>query len=316
MRERIIQTWSKDELDCFLMANYGHSYANFELSYLMTFVLFQYFNIRAKSYPALQKERRRLAKLKEHLVELFNDYLRGIDFYKHSFKHETFKRTGITKWTDENRRLFIQKYFGLEPALAIINKPDDWFLKVEMEDDIIPYGFGIDKGLRINPLNFLILVWSAALRRNSRVNWIDMSGLLSWLSENHDLPKLRSFYGLVKGYQIGEDVLRLTWNKYRQTRYLESARTQYRAFFAKLSEETLKSKLEELKGWVDSDLVESPEQYGKDIARFFILAALFPEVFSPIYDFLSTEGLEPKEVSEEEAGKIEKLITFIRSQYK
>jgi len=316
MQERIIKTWTKDQLDRFLKRFYGHGFANFELSFMMTYILFQYFDICAKSYPMIQKERQRLSKLRQKLIELFDDYLREIEFYKYGLVFETIKQTGITEWNSENRKLFIQKYFKLDPVLAIIDKPDDWFLKVEMEDDIIPNAYGIDKGLRISPLNLLILVWSNPLRRNTRVDWINLSKLLLWFAEQNEWSKLNEFYGLAKGKEIGEYTLRLTRNKYRKSRYSETARTQYRALFAKLTEECIKSKLEELRSWVESELFKSPEHRSKDLARFFCVAALFPEIFGPAYDWLSSESLEPKEVSEEEMEKIEKLASFIRSQNK
>ena len=316
MRDALDPSWDKDQLDAYLLDRYGHSYGMFELSYLNTYVLFHYFNLRAKSYTTLQFERQRLAELKERLIGLFDDYLNAIDFYKHSSNYESFKLSGITKWTDHNKRMFISKYLRLESTLAILNKPDDWFLKAEMEDDIIPYGFGITKGLRIDPLNFLILVWSIVLKRNARIDWITLSRLLLWLSEHSEMPKLNVFYGIEPRVPIGADVLRLTYNKYRRSRYFETAHTHYQMVFTNCPKHILKMKLEELRGWLELDLFKSPREYAKNIARFFLLASIFPEVFDPIYDWLSTESLEPKEVSQEEKKNILKLQSFIRSQLK
>ncbi len=316
MRERILKTWTREKLDQFLKGACGHGYAYFELSFLSIYILFQYLNVRAKSYPMIQKERQRLSKLRRQLIEIFDEYLNGIEFYSNSPSSEVLKQAGFTEWNSENRNIFIQKYFKLEPTLAIIEKPDDWFLKVEMEDDIIPYAYGIDKGLRISPLSLLILVWTNVFKRKSRVDWISLNGLLLWLSEVNEWPRLNRFYGLVKGKEIGEDILRLTRNKYRQSRYNKTALVQFRAIFIEIPQELLNGKLEEFKWWVDSELLKSPEQYSKNQARFFCKAALFPEIFRPIYDLLSTESLEPREESEEETDKIERLRAFIRSQYR
>jgi hypothetical protein len=242
----------------------------------------------------LVRERERLSKLKQRLVELFDDYLREIEFYKFGLDFATIKEhAGITAWTPNNKEAFIQRYFRLDPTLSILSMPDGWFMRRFVEDESMPIAFGIKKSIRIRPLKLLILIWSYALRRGAKISWRDMNGLLVWFSENYRNPILNEFYRFPARGMVGEDVLRRNWIRYKDSQYYEVARIQFQGIFEVQTKIGLSGKIEELKSIVNSKGFESPRQYSKAWARFFCLVALFPDIFSPLYDELSTENLFP-----------------------
>jgi hypothetical protein len=292
MNDKILDTWSEDTLDSFLDSRYEYGLNHFRLSYIRTWQLYDYYNIRARSSSAIKSEMMRLASVKQKILELLNDYLFKIDFYKNSLHFESIKGTGITEWTPKNREMFIQKYFNLDDLFSIIDRPNNWFERILSEDKIVPSFFGIKEKLRLRPYKLLTLVWANAIKRNSKRDWINMALLFLWFFKNLNNQVLNRMVSPKEKKLISPIKLRNIWNNYKSKIYSQTADTLFRGLFLVQDARSLEGEVRELEASIDRSFFKNPSEYGKAWARFLCIASLFPERFRPIYEGLSTKNLD------------------------
>jgi len=292
VKEKMLDTWSEEKIDAFLLNQYGYGIGHFRLSYIRTWQLYDYYNVRAKSSEAIKKEQIRLASVKRKITDLLDDYLSAIEFYGNSLHFEAIKNTGITKWTPENKELFIRKYFQLDNLFTIIDRPNDWFVRVISEDAVVPRAFGIYRKLRLRPFKLLTLVWANAVKRKSKNDWINMAGLFSWFFKHLESPFLNELICQKERDQLWPGALRIIWNRYKRTDYQKTAETLFRGLSLVQDPKALLTQARELEREIDRKFFKSPEAYGKARARFFCIASLFPEIFSRAYEGLSTKELD------------------------
>jgi hypothetical protein len=173
---RIDINWSKEELDCYLKKRYGCEYWNFAHSLFWIYQLFK----SKEDYLMISYCKKRVALLemsKNKIIQIFDDLLTKIDFYKNFKFYAGMKRQDDNefRWTTEERRKFIVERFKLERILYLITK----IIKKYKKGNIFPRAIEGIK-IRMKPLNLLILVWSNALTRNKRREWGNLELLLGF----------------------------------------------------------------------------------------------------------------------------------------
>jgi len=240
MKQRIDRKGSKEKLDSFLKEKYGYGIWEFELSLYKTYVMY-YHGLRIKEY-ILQAERiRQLRNLKRKTLELIDKYLSEINFYKYSLKGTLPKNlTGISKWTSENRDKFIIKNFKIEQLFSIVDELIEHQIMFETISEMDALLWGVEWPMRLKPLNFVVLIWSYAMKKRNKVDWINVGELLSWFSKEAKETAFSNFFDFDKEDSYLPGTLRLARNKYKSSKYDKLANYIYINTFKNVKEEKKK----------------------------------------------------------------------------
>lgn len=285
MKQRIDIKGSKEKLDSFLKKKYGYGIWEFELSLYQTYIMY-FHGLRIRYHILEEKRIRQLRNLKRKILELIDKYLSDINFYKYSLKGTLPKNlTGISKWTSENRDKFIIKNFKIEQLFSIIDLQIEHQIAFESIAEIDASLWGIESPMRLKPSNFLILIWSYAMKERNKVDWINMEKLLSWFSNNVKETDLSNFFDFDKGDSYQPETLRLSRNKYKSSKYDKLANYIYINTFKNVKEEFKKK----YPGFINTiKLLYVGEKAMDDEAiqgfndLISCLVALFPDYFSSI----------------------------------
>ena len=286
MKQRIDIKWSKEKLDSFLKEKYGYGIWEFELSLYQTYVMYSH-GLRIR-YDILEGKRiRQLRNLKRRILELIDKYLSDINFYKYSLKGTLPKNlTGISKWTSENREKFIRKKFKIEQLFFIVDELIEHQIMFEALSEMDALLWGVEWPMRLKPPNFLILIWSSAMKKGKKPDWINMENLLNWFSKNLDEVNILDFFGLEKCNAPSSETLRLTRNKYKSSKYDKLASSIYMNNFKNVKEKKRKypkiiNAIKVLYGG-KSGMDDEVVQGFHDIIS--CLVTLFPDYFGPFDD--------------------------------
>lgn len=286
MKQKIDIKWSKEKLDCFLKEKYGYGIWEFELSLYKTYIMY-YHGLRIKEYILQDKRIRQLRNLKRRILELIDNYLSDINFYKYSLKGTLPKNlTGISKWTSENREKFIIKNFKIEQLFSIVDELIEHQIMFEAISEMDALLWGVEWPMRLKPPNFLILIWSSAMKKGKKPDWINMENLLNWFSKNLDEVNILDFFGLEKCNAPSSETLRLTRNKYKSSKYDKLANYTYINTFKNVKEEKKKypkyiNMIKLLYGG-EKEMDNETVQGFHDIVSCLI--AFYPDYFGPFDD--------------------------------
>jgi len=215
MKKRINPDMSREDLDSFLQEHYGYGIWEFETSIVHIYSLYVekrriYLNKFIESRVEL------LISVKNKIFEVLDDCLEKINFYKWN---EELNFTAIKNWTSDKRIKFISEAYKLNEFTSILDnqvkvyenlKTHSIYDKVKKSGIFPPY---------IKPLNLLILIWSFALKRGKKIDWINMEKLLEWFfSHIKDIDKM-DLFPIEKQDIPSAETLRLLNYKYKNTSY-------------------------------------------------------------------------------------------------
>jgi len=139
------------------------------------------------------------------------------------------------KWTAKKREKFIIKYFNLKDFFEDL---DGQIKRIEKRIKFLELYTGDAPIMRINPRNFLILVWSHIMRdkRNEeKIEFGDIAALLNWFSLHRKWSTLFESKKI-----ISPQTPRLTYNKYikfaKNDKYEELSTLKYNFCFPDIAE--------------------------------------------------------------------------------
>jgi len=209
MKQRIEINFTEKELDSFLKKKYGYAVWDFEYFFVNLFLLY-YFKEPVKVHQFIEKRINRLKNIKRRIIELLDDFLIEINFYK--FYKLISGENNI--WTPQNKENFIIKKFELCTFFSVI----DSAIQIIKELDSRWYN-GKELLLNIKPKTLVILTLSYVMQTGKKVDWINMKNLINWFSIKFDEIGILDFFGMEKCKAPSADILRFTRNKYKNTKY-------------------------------------------------------------------------------------------------
>ena len=234
MKQLIDSDFTKEELDSFLKKRYGYGIWEFEFS-IANIILFYSEKKLPKFRQFIEDRIKRLENAKRMIIELLDDFLSDVNFYK---LNKDIKLTEITSWTPKNRYDFIIRGYQLTDFFSIIDNQISLYQNREV------FGAWEKKGNstyfssvlrvfppRLKPLNLLLLIWSYAMKRGKKVDWINMENLLNWFSKRLNEIEALEFIGMEENEAPFTEILRLTRNKYKKSNYDIFAMVQFDLFF-------------------------------------------------------------------------------------
>ncbi len=234
MKQVIELNFKKDEVDSFLKNKFGYGILEFELSILQTYMTFYYKN-GVKVGRIADERVKQLINLKGKRIELFDDFFTEIKMYKH-FKN-IFLKIGISKWTPANKKKFITEKYKIDQVFQIIDEQIKNYLTIDKNLDTHSALWGIESMLYIKPINFLVLIWSYAMKKGKNIDWINMHNLMHWFSKTINETTLLEFLEFRDKWDQSSETLRSISNKYQNTKYNELAYYIYLNFFEKADKE-------------------------------------------------------------------------------
>jgi hypothetical protein len=280
MKQRIEISFTREELNSFLNRRYGYGIWEFELSLYQTYIMY-YHGLRLRAYIFETERISKLKGIKRKILELIDNYLSDINFYKYSSKGTLYKKvTGISKWTTEKRAKFIIKNFKIEQLFSIIDELIEHQIAYMAASEFDASLMGVESPMRLKPLNFLVLIWSYAMKERNRVDWINMEQLLLWFSKEFENTDLSYFFDFKKKDSYPPEKLRLSRNKYRNSKYDELANYIFINFF-KNAKKKFKKEYPKIINWwelmyVGGKMMDEETLLGfKDVMS--CLYALFPD---------------------------------------
>lgn len=284
MNQEIDVRWDKEKLNSFLKQTYGYGIWEFELSLYQIYIMY-FHGLGVRAQGLVEKRIKQLENIKRKILELMDKFLTDINFYRNSLKAMHAKNlTGISKWTTENREKFIIKNFKIEQLFSIINKQIQHQMTFEAMSEIDGSVWGVESPMRLKPLNFLVLVWSYAMKKGKKVDWINMENLLKWFSKKAKNPALSSFFEFDKGERYPPEILRLSRNKYKNSKYDKLAHYIYKSLFKDAKEELRKEYPEIINRLKLLYVAEKPMDTETLLGFHDLsscLAALFPDFLKP-----------------------------------
>jgi len=229
MKQRIESNFTEEELDSFLKKRYGYGIWEFEFNLAYIYGIYQE-RKKQKVYKFIEERIQRLENIKSKIIVTLDDFLNEIKFYELS--NEFIFKSKI-KWTPQNRTDFIIKHYKLNQFFSVINKQIDRLKgrKSYMENESPEIPTQILEPIYLKPLNLVILIWSYAMRRGSKIDWVNMQNLLNWFSKKLDEKGILDFFGFEIYNAPSTEILRLTRNKYRNTKYGIYAKLDFVLFF-------------------------------------------------------------------------------------
>jgi len=288
MPQKINIDSTREELDSLLKEKYGYGIWEFELSLVQTYIT--YFYGKGKKIENIANERiRQLYDLKDKLLILIDNFLSNIDFYKNSIRIKSIKdMTGVSTWTTENRKTFIKNNYRFTDLFIIIDRQIRYYQALDFKFEIESSLWGVESLLRLKPTNFLILIWSYAMKRGTQVDWINMERLLNWYSNKVYEKALSEFYNFDKECTYPPEILRLTRNKYKDSIYDELAEYLFRNFF-KGAKEEIKNEYPKIVTNLKKIFIGEKDIKIEDLQGFHdlfaCLSALYPDYFPEINEF-------------------------------
>lgn len=232
MKNRIDVNWSKEELDHFLNDNYGYGLWEFENSFAIIFTLFAK-NVEIKLIRYIEDRIKQLEAQKEKTIVSLDDFLEKANFYK--LKKE-YGQTKTQRWTPESRRKFIIENYKLNPFFSIIDEQIETIRN--HREDLLNRDPDLARSHnRMNPINFLALVFSHSMKRGDQVDWINMEILFNWFSKLLKERNLLDFFGNKDGSSPSHTALRLTGIKYKDKRHGINAKMHFNFFFRIMKDE-------------------------------------------------------------------------------
>ena len=228
MKQRIDIKGSKEKLDSFLKEKYGYGIWEFEFSLAYTHGLFSEKEDQ-EIHKFIEKRVQKLESIKRKIIELLDDFLIEINFYDLNNK---LNFTKTTKWTPQKRANFIIKNYKLSQFSSVIDgqikKYKDRRSLLNEEPPLVPFTV---HPIYLKPINLVVLIWSYAMKKGKKTDWINMENLFNWFSKNLDEVNILDFFGLEKCNAPSSETLRLTRNKYKYTKYNILAIFIFRLFF-------------------------------------------------------------------------------------
>lgn len=193
------------EVNGFLKKKYGYGIWNFLYSLYETVVLFRIFEAK-KEIKVLQDKIKKLKSSKDKLIENIDQFLMDTDILDGiKIKYPELN----LKWTTENRKKFIVKYFNINQFFKPIDERVD---RIDYKVKFLElYGPRITR-LRIRPRNFVMLVWSNVMTKEKNegdVDFENISALLNWLSVNRNWK-----FFFEDSLLISPQTPKLTFNRY------------------------------------------------------------------------------------------------------
>lgn len=230
MKQEIKTNFSEEELDSFLKERYGYGIWEFEFSLAYTHGLFSEKEDQ-KIQNFIENRVQKLESIKRKIIELLDDFLIEINFYNLNNK---LNFTKTTKWIPQKRANFIIKNYKLSQFFSVIDeqikKYKDRKSLLNEEPPLVPFPI---HPIYLKPINSVVLTWSYAMKRGKKIDWINMENLLNWFSKKLDEVNILDFFGLEKCNAPSSETLRLTRNKYRNTKYNFLAIFIFMLFFKK-----------------------------------------------------------------------------------
>lgn len=234
MKQLIDSDFTKEELDSFLKKRYGYGIWEFEFSIANIIMFYSEKNL-PKFSQFIENRIKRLENMKNKVIELLDDFLSDVNFYK---LNKDIRLTEITSWTPKNRYDFIIKGYQLSDFFSIIDNQISLYQSREVSGAWEKFGnstiFPPELRVfppRLKPLNLLLLIWSYAMKRGKKVDWINMENLLNWFSKTLNEIEALEFIGMEENEAPFTEILRLTRNKYKKSKYDIFAKVQFDLFF-------------------------------------------------------------------------------------
>lgn len=256
MKQIIETSFTRNEVDSFLKKRYG--FGIWEFDHSLVYIYSLYFEKKEKKvFHFIEKRIRKLEDIKRKIIELIDDFSADMNLYK---LHNEFESTRIIKWTPKERYKFIAEKYKLSSFYSVINrlikkyKEHGSYLKKDGTSKIINFR------VYLKPINLAVLIWSHAMKRGKKVDWINMENLLNWFTKKLNEMGMLSFYEFNNGCAPLFETLRMTWNKYKNTKYDSLSKSIFLTFF-KIAKDEGKEKfpkplneLDEYLKWEDKSL--------------------------------------------------------------
>lgn len=235
MKQEIKNNFTEEELDLFLKNRYGYGIWEFEFSLAHVYDLYNE-KKEKKIFQFIERRVQQLENIERKIIELLDDFLIEINFYK---LNNMLDLTRNAKWTQQRRTDFIIKHYKLSQFFSVIDGQIKIYKnrKSLMEDESLPLVPFQIHPIYLKPLNLLVLIWSYAMKRGKKVDWVNMKNLLNWFSKKLDELDMLDFFGLEKHNAPSNETLRLSRNKYKKTKYDFIAKLTFHIFFQKAKEE-------------------------------------------------------------------------------
>lgn len=286
MKKRIEDNWSKNKLDAFLKEKFGYGIWEFELSLYQAYVTYLY-SKSTKIQKMTNEKIKELQDLKEKILALLDDFMSKINFYKKCTRFKIITDiTGVSKWSTQERKKFIIKNYKLDQLFTIIDRQINFYQAIDFKLEMEGVLWGIESlsQLKLKPINFLVLVWNFAMKKENKVDWINMEKLLIWFSENVDEKALPDFLNSDNLRTYSPEILRSTRNKYNNSRYEKLAHYLYQNFF-KNAQDDFKKKypiiVANLKKLYLGGNEINVEEWQRSYDILACLTGLFPDYFPP-----------------------------------
>jgi len=230
MSKKIDVNWSREKLDAFLQDNYGHGISEFRVSIFFSYTLY-YFSDAIRIQRYYSKRIKEITQLENKIISLIDDDLNKIGFYENTAESPLFEQvTGISKWTTNDRKNFIEKYFKLGDLINIFEQQKNLYCRIMSQLEIDGVFHGVETSIGPKPIKLLILTWANAMRRNKAISWINMSRLISWFSKNLENQRLKDFFfNSPEAYT--PETLKMNYHRYRKSYYDEISAYNYRMIF-------------------------------------------------------------------------------------
>lgn len=255
MKKIIGTNFTKNQVDSFLKKKFDYGIWEFEFSLVYIYSLF-YEKKEEKVFNFIDDRIRKLETIKNKFIEMMDYFSTDMNLYELQNEYESRK----TKWTPQERSSFIIKKFKLSPFNSAIDslingyKEHKSFLKDGGTSKIINFR------INLKPINLAVLIWSHAMSRGKRVDWKNMENLFNWMIKKLKEMRIIEFYGFNNGYAPSSETLRLTCNKYKETKYYSLSESIFLTFFEKAKDEGREKfpnpldDLDDYLKWEDKDL--------------------------------------------------------------
>ncbi len=257
MKQIIRTNFTRNQVDSFLKRKFEYGIWEFEFSLVYIYSLY-YEKKEEKVFDFIDNRIRRLETIKKKTIEIMDDFSTDMNLYKLQNRYEDESKR--TKWTPQAKSSFIIKKFKLSPFYSVIDSLINGYQEHKSylkEGEISKI---IDFRVNLKPINLAVLIWSHAMRRGKNVDWINMGNLLNWMIKKLKEMSMIKFYGFDNGYAPSSETLRLTWNKYKKTKYYSLSESIFLTFFKKGKDEGSKrfpkplDDLDDYLKWEDKDL--------------------------------------------------------------
>ena len=206
---------TKEELNILLKENYGYGYWNFADCLFTVYALYRFKDFD-KTSNLIKERTEKLENIKTKFIEVVDFFLIDINFYKTSKYHKSLNNRGY-KWTSNNKKSFIINQFQLK---SFMDEIDEIIKKYNTDLSIFSFDH---PQTYLNPINFIIMIWSHALKKRGRVNWINLEGIIMcFLKFLEEIDRL-DIFGIEDKNIPSPESMRFINNKYKGTIHEERA---------------------------------------------------------------------------------------------